>query len=81
LNRLYHPVRRLGIHGEESSTLKSDLTPGSSVRIPCRRCGTFMPVAIHTGTLALSCGHCKARTEVRIAQEGKLWRVRTSLLD
>lgn len=60
--------------------MNDELKPGSSVRIPCRRCGTFMPVAVHTGTLALTCGKCQGQTEVRIAQEGKLWRIRTSLL-
>ena len=38
-----------------------------------------MPVAIHPATLVLVCTRCKARTEVRIAQDGKVWRVRTGL--
>ena len=56
-----------------------ELTPGTTVPIPCRACGeACMPFKLEEGRHPLSCPRCGSATiaTVSIDEEG-LWRVRT----
>lgn len=54
-----------------------DPQPGMSLRLPCRSCGSFVPVKLVPGKSPASCTSCQRLTEVELTPEGSGWRIRT----
>ena len=55
-----------------------DFDRGSTLPIPCRHCGRFIPFRVEEGTSSIACTGCGRVTAVTVKRKGSEWIITSS---